>query len=157
MKIEYKPIGVIHSPFQQRAGTPIQPSRAKGAKGTVEVFQEFVDGLSDLRGFSHIVLLCHLHLSSSYKMKVVPFLDTELRGLFSTRAPNRPNPIALSVVDLVGINGNIIDVENLDLLDGTPVLDIKPYVGEFDSRTKARFGWLEAARKTTDKADGRFS
>ncbi|MCP4897782.1 MAG: tRNA (N6-threonylcarbamoyladenosine(37)-N6)-methyltransferase TrmO [bacterium] len=156
MNVEYSSIGVVHSPFHQRAGTPIQPSRAKGARGEVEVFQEYADGLNDLEGFSHIILLCHLHHSTDYRLKVVPFLDTELRGLFATRAPNRPNPIGLSVVDLVSVDGNIVKIRNMDFLDGTPVLDIKPYVGEFDSRTEVRFGWLEAARARTNVADDRF-
>ena len=156
MKIEYEPIGVIHSPFQEKAGTPIQPSRAKETRGEVEVFPQFADGLCDLDGFSHIILLCHFHRSRDYKMKVVPFLDTQERGLFATRAPNRPNPIGLSVVAVVEIKWNVIIVENLDLLDGTPVLDIKPYVGEFDSRAGARFGWLEAVKRCTDVADDRF-
>ena len=156
MKIEYEPIGIVHSPFKEPEGAPIQPSRAKGAAGTVEVFQEFVDGLCDLDGFSHIFLLCHLHRTGSYRLKIVPFLDTQLQGLFATRAPSRPNPIGLSVVELVGIDGNTLAVEGLDLLEGTPVLDIKPYVGEFDDRVYSRAGWLEDARKQTNVADDRF-
>ena len=156
MKIEYRPIGIVHSPFQDKVGTPIQPSRAKGAKGSVEVFQEFSEGLSDLGGFSHIILLCHLHQSNGYKLKVIPFLDTVLRGVFATRAPRRPNPIGLSVVRLLSINGSTLFIEGVDLLDGTPVLDIKPYVGEFDDRTDVRFGWFETAPKRTDVADDRF-
>lgn len=156
MKIEYEPIGTVHSPFTQRRGTPIQPSRSKAA-GTVEVFREYAEGLSDLDGFSHIILLCHLHQSTTYRLKIVPFLDTELRGLFATRAPNRPNPIGLSVVRLVDVRDNMLSIEGIDLLEGTPVLDIKPYVGEFDGRPDFRFGWLEAARKRTDVADDRFS
>jgi len=156
MTVEYRPIGVVHSPFEDAAGTPIQPSRARGARGSVEVFQEYADGLDDLEGFSHIVLLCHLHRSRDYRLKVVPFLDTELRGLFATRAPNRPNPIGLSVVELLGIDGNTLSIEGVDLLDGTPVLDIKPFVGEFDDRAGARTGWLESAGKRIDVADDRF-
>lgn len=156
MKLEYEPIGIVHSPFKEPEGTPIQPSRAKNAVGKVEVFQEFVDGLSDLDGFSHIILLCHLHKTGRYRLKVVPFLDTQLRGLFATRAPSRPNPIGLSIVKLLGIDENTLTVEGLDLLDGTPVLDIKPYVGEFDERAHSRVGWLESARKQTDVADDRF-
>ena len=156
MKIEYGPIGVVRSPFREPKGTPIQPSRAKGAEGTVEVFEEFVEGLSDLDGFSHIILLCHLHKTGGYHLKVVPFLDTELRGLFATRAPSRPNPIGLSVVELEGIEGNRLTIRGVDLLDGTPVLDIKPYVGEFDGRPLVRVGWLEDVRKQTNVADDRF-
>lgn len=157
MIIEYKPIGVVHSPFLERKGTPIQPSRSEGARGTVEVFSEYAEGLSDLDGFSHIILLCHLHRSTEWRHKVVPFLDTEPRGLFATRAPCRPNPIGLSVVNLLGIEGAVLSIENLDLIDGTPVLDIKPYVGEFDDRSNVRTGWLEAARNRRKRADDRFS
>jgi tRNA-Thr(GGU) m(6)t(6)A37 methyltransferase TsaA len=156
MKIEYRPIGVVHSPFLEPKGAPIQPSRSKGARGTVEIDPEYVEGLQDLDGFSHIVLLCHLHRSTGYKLRVVPFLDTELRGVFSTRAPRRPNPIGLSVVRLLSIDGNVLSIENLDLLEGTPVLDIKPYVREFEDSAEVRSGWLEAARRRTDVADDRF-
>ena len=147
MKIEYEPIGIVHSPFTEPEGTPIQPSRAKDARGTVEVFQEYGDGLSDLDGFSHIILLCHLHKAGRYRLKVVPFLDTQFRGVFATRAPSRPNPIGLSVVKLLGIEGNTLAIQGVDLLEGTPVLDINPYVGEFDDRGRIREGWLEHARR----------
>jgi len=156
MKIEYEPIGIVHSSFREPEGTPIQPSRANNAEGSVEVFEEFVDGLSDLDGFSHIILLCHLHKTGKYRLMVVPFLDTQLRGLFATRAPSRPNPIGLSVVKLLGIHGNRLDIQGVDLLDGTPVLDIKPYVGEFDDRGQSRVGWIEHAREQTNLADNRF-
>jgi tRNA-Thr(GGU) m(6)t(6)A37 methyltransferase TsaA len=155
--VEYTPIGVVHSPFSENEGTPIQPSRSNGARGTVEVFPEFAEGLADLDGFSHIILLCHLHRSRGWRPKVIPFLDTEPRGLFATRAPCRPNPIGLSVVNLLAVDGNLLSIENVDLLDGTPVLDIKPFVGEFDARTEVRTGWLETARLRRDRADDRFS
>ena len=156
MKIEYEPIATVHSPFIETRGTPIQSSRAKNAAGTVVVFEEFVDGLCDLDGFSHIILLCHLHKTKSYRLKVVPFLDTQLRGLFATRAPSRPNPIGLSIVELLGVDGNTLAIRGVDLLDGTPVLDIKPYVDEFDGREQLRIGWLKHARKNTNVADDRF-
>lgn len=157
MNIEYTPIGVVRSPFHKREGMPIQPSRSNGAKATVEVFPEFAECLSDLDGFSHIILLCHLHRSTQWRPKVVPFLDTEPRGLFATRAPCRPNPIGLSVVNLLAIEDNVLSIENIDLLDGTPVLDIKPYVGEFDDRANVRTGWLEAAHARRNRSDDRFS
>ena len=156
MKIEYEPIGVVRSPFVESEGTPVQPSRAKNAAGTVELLPEFVEGLSDLDGFSHIILLCHMHKTAAYRLKVTPYLDTQPRGLFATRAPSRPNPIGLSVVELVGIEENRLSIRGVDLLDGTPVLDIKPCVGEFDQRTELRTGWLKNARKKTDVADDRF-
>ncbi|MCW8925921.1 MAG: tRNA (N6-threonylcarbamoyladenosine(37)-N6)-methyltransferase TrmO [Xanthomonadales bacterium] len=156
MKIEYEPIGIVYSPFAESKGTPIQPSRAKHAAGTVEVFPGFAEGLADLDGFSHIILLCHMHRASGYRLKVTPYLDDQPRGLFATRAPSRPNPIGLSVVELVGIEGNTLAIRGVDLLDGTPVLDIKPCVGEFDQRTELRIGWLKNARKKVEVADQRF-
>ncbi len=126
MKIVYRPIGFVHSPHQTTRGTPIQPSRARGIEGTVEIEEEYVEALSDLDGFSHIILICHLHKATGFKHKVVPYLDTELRGLFATRAPSRPNPIGFSVVRLLGVDGHVLRIEGVDLLDGTPVLDIKP-------------------------------
>lgn len=156
MLIEYSPIGVVHSPFTDMEGTPIQPTRAGEAKGSVDVFAEYTEGLSDLGGFSHIILVCHLHRSTRYQLKVLPFLDTEPRGVFATRAPLRPNPIGLSIVKLCELEGNRLRVEGIDLLEGTPVLDIKPYVGEFDERAGARFGWLEQARTRMEVADSRF-
>ena len=154
--IEYQPIGVIHSPFTDVKGMPIQPSRAGGVKGTVEIYEPFVEGLSDLGGFSHVILLYHFHKIEGHRLKVVPFLDTEVRGLFSTRAPCRPNPIGLSVVKLLDVDGDHLSIEGVDILDGTPLLDIKPYVGEFDERQQARFGWLQAARDKKPVADDRF-
>ena len=158
MKIEYRPIGVVHSPFAELKGMPIQPSRAKGIAGTVEVFLEFQEGLKDLNGFSHIILLYHFHMVTGYNLQVVPFLDSELRGLFATRAPKRPNPIGLSVVRLESVQGGVLSVLDLDILDGTPILDIKPYVTEFDERTNVNIGWLEEARKQERKtlSDDRF-
>jgi tRNA-Thr(GGU) m(6)t(6)A37 methyltransferase TsaA len=157
MTIEYRPIGVVHSPFTEPEGTPIQPSRADGARGTVELLEEYAGCLRDLEGFSHVILLCHLHRASAWRPTVVPYLDTEPRGLFATRAPCRPNPIGLSVVRLGAIEGATLTVENIDLLDGTPVLDVKPYVGEFDSLGEVRCGWLDEARSQRRCADDRFS
>jgi tRNA-Thr(GGU) m(6)t(6)A37 methyltransferase TsaA len=156
MKIEYRPIGVVHSPHEAAGGTPIQPSRARGIEGTVEIDERYAEALTDLDGFSHIILICHLHKASPFKLKVVPYLDTELRGLFATRAPSRPNPIGLSVVRLLGIDGRIVRIEGVDLLDGTPVLDIKPYVREFDDQTEIRCGWLDEVQGREAVADSRF-
>ncbi|MBW1842572.1 MAG: tRNA (N6-threonylcarbamoyladenosine(37)-N6)-methyltransferase TrmO [Deltaproteobacteria bacterium] len=158
MKIEYHSIGVVHSPFTQLKGMPIQPSGAKGIAGTVDVFPEFREGLKDLDGFSHIILLYHFHMVTERRLQVVPFLDTELRGLFATRAPVRPNPIGLTVVRLKGIQDGVLSVLDLDILDGTPVLDIKPYVAEFDGRTAVNMGWLENSLKQKRKtvSDDRF-
>jgi tRNA-Thr(GGU) m(6)t(6)A37 methyltransferase TsaA len=156
MKIEYRPIGFVRSPHQTTAGTPIQPSRARGIEGTIEIGEEYAEGLSDLDGFSHIILICHLHRAAGFKLKVVPYLDTELRGLFATRSPSRPNPIGLSVVRLLAIDGRVLRIEGVDLLDGTPVLDIKPYVGEFDDQPEIRCGWLDKVKGREVVADGRF-
>ena len=156
MKIEYEPIGVVHSPHTTPEGMPIQPSRARGVRGTVEVDPRYAEALSDLDGFSHVILLCHLHRSKPYRLKVVPFLDTVERGLFATRAPSRPNPIGLSVVRLVEVRGCRLSVEGVDLLDGTPVLDIKPFVPDFDDGTEVRLGWLEEARRRAAVSDHRF-
>ena len=156
MKIEYQAIGIVNSPFTTTEGMPIQPSRAEGALGSVDVNPEYAAGLKDLDGFSHIILLCHLHRVRPHDLEVVPFLDDEPRGVFSTRAPSRPNPIGLSVVRLLGIKGNRLNIADVDLLDGTPLLDIKPYVGEFDVRTDTRFGWLQAARNRNRASDKRF-
>lgn len=156
--IVYQPIGVIHSPFSTLEGMPIQPSAAQGIKGTVVLNEEYVGGLSDLDGFSHAYLLYHFHLSKSFKLKVVPFLDDQQRGLFSTRAPNRPNPIGLSVVRLNRIESNRIDIENVDVLDGTPLLDIKPYVAEMGGVTDYRIGWLTDRKEElgSKRSDRRF-
>ena len=151
MKIEYHPIGIIHSPFTELSGMPIQPAGAAGVEGTVEVFPKYNDGLKDLEGFSHIIMLYHFHRSKGFKLHVVPFMDSTPRGVFATRAPKRPNPIGLSVIKLQKIQDNILYVENVDILDGTPLLDIKPYVPEFDEQAEVRAGWLEEARKEVSK------
>ncbi len=158
MKIEYHPIGIIHSPFTELSGMPIQPVGTAGAEGTVEVFPKYNDGLKDLEAFSHIIMLYHFHRSKGFKLHVVPFMDSTPRGVFATRAPKRPNPIGLSVIKLQKIQDNILYVENVDILDGTPLLDIKPYLQEFDAQTEVRAGWLEEVRKEVSKrkSDQRF-
>jgi tRNA-Thr(GGU) m(6)t(6)A37 methyltransferase TsaA len=156
--IEYRPIGVIHSPFLQRQGMPIQAAFAEGVSGTVELQPQYVDGLKDLDGFSHIVLLYHFHLSEGYRLQVRPFLDEQVHGLFAMRAPNRPNAIGISVVRLERVEGTKLTVSGLDVVDGTPLLDIKPYVPQFDDRADARIGWLKKRiqQARSRKADGRF-
>jgi tRNA-Thr(GGU) m(6)t(6)A37 methyltransferase TsaA len=156
--MELTPIGIIHTPFTKPNGMPIQPAGAVGVKGTVEVFEEYRAGLKDLDGFSHIILLYIFHRSQGFQLEVVPFMDTQPHGLFATRAPKRPNPIGLSTVQLDRIENGNLYVQNIDILDGTPLLDIKPYVPEFDSHAQIRTGWLEQARKTVNqrKSDNRF-
>ncbi|HEX7568614.1 MAG TPA: tRNA (N6-threonylcarbamoyladenosine(37)-N6)-methyltransferase TrmO [Anaerolineaceae bacterium] len=140
------PIGIVHSPFTDKSQTPIQSSRSQ-AKGVVEVYPEYAEGLQDLEGFSHIFLLYAFHESPGYSLLVKPFLDDQLRGLFATRYPARPNPIGLSVVRLTARQGTTLEVEGVDMLDGTPLLDIKPYVADFDIRTDTRSGWYPARKK----------
>ena len=157
--IQFRPIGVIHTPFRSLKGIPIQPAGASSVRGDVDVFPEFAEGLKDLDGFSHIVLLYHFHQAAQTKLIVTPFLDSQPRGVFATRAPTRPNNIGLSVVRLVSVEGHTLHVENVDILDGTPLLDIKPYVPEFDHHPAERVGWLEQARGMVQnlKADDRFA
>ncbi len=156
--IVFRPIGVIHTPFSQPKGTPIQPSRSKREKGWIEIFPEFVPGLSDLEEFSHITLVYHFHLSKGFDLSVKPYLDTQLRGLFSTRAPKRPNAIGLSVVRLRGIEGGTVHIEEIDMVDGTPLLDIKPFVPNFEDIHDCRLGWLEGktSQASDTTADDRF-
>ncbi|HOP09668.1 MAG TPA: tRNA (N6-threonylcarbamoyladenosine(37)-N6)-methyltransferase TrmO [Candidatus Methanofastidiosa archaeon] len=152
------PIGIIHTDFKSKKGMPIQAKTSPDGKGRIELLDRYVDGISDLEGFSHIILLYVFHLSEGYRLKVKPFLDDEKRGLFATRAPNRPNNIGLSVVKLEGIRGNIISISGTDMLDGTPLLDIKPYVPQMDNRENARIGWLEHKIHMMENTcnDGRF-
>jgi len=156
--IVYRPIGILHTPFRDLEGMPIQPSGEASAPGTAQIFPAFADGLKDLEGFSHIILLYHLHQVQRADLRVVPFLDSETRGVFATRAPTRPNPIGLSVVKLNGIQENLLTVEGLDILDGTPLLDIKPYIPSFDERSEHRIGWLEGVdgNASTTISDDRF-
>jgi tRNA-Thr(GGU) m(6)t(6)A37 methyltransferase TsaA len=151
-------IGVIRSPYTELAGMPIQPPGAAGVTGSVELLPAYADGLRDLDGFSHIILLYVFDRSVGYELAVVPFLDGKRRGVFATRAPRRPNPIGMSVVRLDRIQGRILHVEGVDVLDGTPLLDIKPYVPAFDAPASCRTGWLEeAGGQVRDKrSDGRF-
>ncbi len=157
-EIKYRPIGVIHSPFKEPRGTPIQPAGAKGIDARVEVFPEYTEGLKDLEGFSRIILIYHFHLSKGSPLKVRPYMDTENHGVFAMRGPSRPNPIGISTVRLVKIEDNLLHVQEIDIIDGTPLLDIKPYVPEFDSRDAERIGWLEknVQKLPATKDDGRF-
>jgi tRNA (adenine37-N6)-methyltransferase len=140
------PIGVIHSPFTDKSQTPIQASRSQEI-GFVEIFTEFAEGLQDLEGFSHIILFYVFHESTGYSLHVKPFLDDQMRGVFATRYPARPNQIGFSVVRLISPIANVLQVEGVDMLDGTPLLDIKPFVPEFDIRTDTRTGWYESHKE----------
>ena len=143
----FQPIGLIHSPFTHRNQTPIQPYRSSAA-GQVELLPEYEEGLQDLDSFSHIILLYRFHQAASgFELSVTPFLDDKPKGLFATRYPRRPNSIGLSVVHLVRREGRILHVDGIDVLDGTPLLDIKPYVPDFDHRANVRVGWYETRSK----------
>ncbi len=141
-----RPIGVIRSPFTDKERTPIQPPRSQ-ATGRVEVYPEYAEGLLDLEGFSHIILLYVFHCSSGYALSVEPFLDDQPHGIFATRYPCRPNQIGLSIVRLAARDSSTLTVEGIDVLDGTPLLDIKPYVPEFDHRDADRVGWYSRRSK----------
>jgi tRNA-Thr(GGU) m(6)t(6)A37 methyltransferase TsaA len=154
----YRPIGIIHSPYHDTTGMPIQPAGATGVAGTVELLSEHAGGLKDLQGFSHLILIYHFHLSNGYTLEVKPFLDDVFHGVFATRAPRRPNPIGLSIVRLTGVQGCTLTIEDVDIVNGTPLLDIKPYVPAFDVRQTARVGWLSNKGKQVVevRADERF-
>ena len=158
-RICFRPIGIIHSPFKIPHGTPIQPVGGKGIKGTVEIFPKYAAGLKDLVQFSYIMLIYNFHLSKKWSLIVKPFMDNKLRGVFATRAPRRPNPIGISVVRLLRRRKNILYIEDLDMVDGTPLLDIKPYIPEFDYRKARKIGWLKkrARHVAIKRADGRFT
>lgn len=159
MEFTYNSIGTIYSEHKGPKGTPIQAAFAGNARGRIELKPEYVPGLKDLDGFSHIILLYHFHLSRGWSLHVKPFLEDVERGVFATRAPKRPNPIGLSVVRLERIEGNILYISEVDIVDGTPLLDIKPFVPAFDHRNNCRTGWMEKNINNRERyiADGRFS
>ncbi|MBN1826037.1 MAG: tRNA (N6-threonylcarbamoyladenosine(37)-N6)-methyltransferase TrmO [Candidatus Eisenbacteria bacterium] len=142
MRVTYESIGVARSPFHTMAETPRQP-RVSDVEGTIEIDEAFAEGLKDIEGFSHIWVIFHAHRADFHQLLVKPYLDDRLRGVFACRAPRRPNPIGLSLLRLLGREGSVLRVSGMDLLDGTPILDIKPHVPEFDHEAGARIGWLE--------------
>jgi len=151
-----KPIGVIHTPFTEAKNAPIQPAFAKGAAGTVEVFEPFVAALKDLDGFERIWLIFYCDRATEWKPLCTPYLDSVERGLFATRSPARPNPIGISSVKLEKMEGNTLYVSDVDMLDGTPLLDIKPYSSKFDTFPTQRNGWMDTVDTSKPKADNRF-
>ncbi len=157
--ITYTPIGVVHSPFKEPKNVPIQASVSKDTEGTIEIYPQYTQGLSDLEGFSHILVFYHFHLAKFSSLTVKPFLDDKTHGVFATRSPARPNRLGISALRLTKREANILHVADLDILDASPVLDVKPFVPEFDCRQPTSVGWfstqlhkLEAARD-----DGRFT
>lgn len=153
-----RPIGVVQTPYQDIQNMPIQPKGAAGARGKLVVHPEYMEGLVDLDGFSHIYLIYLFHQVREMQLTVTPFLDKASHGVFATRAPKRPNPIGLSVVRLIKMTDNVLELENVDMLDGTPILDIKPYVPAFDEQEDVRVGWLEknGDKVRTKRSDKRF-
>lgn len=144
-QIVYDPIGIIHTEFTNKENTPIQSFLASESKGWVEVFPRFADGLKDIEGFSHLILIYHFHRAECCSLTAKPFLDKEQRGIFSIRYFNRPNPIGISIVKLENVKDNILSISGVDILDGTPLLDIKPYVPDFDIRHDVKAGWYNHA------------
>jgi tRNA (adenine37-N6)-methyltransferase len=157
-EVLYRPIGVVHSPFGELAGMPLQSVAADDIEGTIEIEPEFAPGLQDIEGFSHLFVVSHLHRGKPGGLVVQPFLDDTPRGVFSTRSPRHPNPIGLSIVRLLSVTGGTLQVAGIDLVDGTPVLDLKPYVPPFDHVAAERIGWFggRAADVHTKRADARF-
>ena len=157
--VTYYPVGIIHSPHTNLAGMPIQPPAAKSFTGTIEILPELADGLTGIEGFTRLILIYQLHKSEGFSLTATPFLDTTAHGVFATRVPRRPNQIGFSVVKLLGRKGNVLEIGEVDILDGTPVLDIKPYVPPFDAYPQERYGWFEGKLGAIESArsDDRFT
>ena len=158
MEFRFDQIGIIHSPFKEPTGTPIQPSAARDVEGSIELFEPYAAGLKDLNGFSHILLVYFFHLVRQTSLEVIPFMDDQPHGIFATRAPGRPNPIGISTVRLVQIQDRLLTIKDVDMVDGTPLLDIKPYIPGFDIRDDIRIGWLQKniSKLPGSRDDGRF-
>jgi tRNA-Thr(GGU) m(6)t(6)A37 methyltransferase TsaA len=158
-EIRFTPIGLIRSPFEKPEGMPIQAAEASRVKGAIELDAAYAEGLADIAGFSHLILLYQFHRVRAAQLTVIPFLDKKPHGVFSTRVPARPNPIGLSVVRLLKVDGCHLEVEGMDVLDGTPLLDIKPYVPAFDVYPADRIGWFAAniGNAGATRADSRFA
>jgi tRNA-Thr(GGU) m(6)t(6)A37 methyltransferase TsaA len=158
-EIVINPIGVILTPHEKIEGMPVQPSGAAGIRGRAVLNEEFVEGLMDLEGFSHATLVYHFHKTEGYALTVIPFMDTKAHGIFATRAPKRPNHIGLSTVRILSIEGNTVVFDGADMLNETPLIDIKPYFPKYDSPTDTRAGWLEEAahKQCTVRSDSRFA
>jgi tRNA (adenine37-N6)-methyltransferase len=149
-------IGMIHSPFKEAAGTPIQPVYGSDVEGKVLLDASFAPALDDIEGFERIWLIYWMDRTGPFTPRVMPYRDTVEHGLFATRSPNRPNPIGMSVVRFLRREGTALFIADMDILDGTPLLDIKPYVPEFDCHLNSRAGWFEKAGVDRRLADGRF-
>jgi tRNA-Thr(GGU) m(6)t(6)A37 methyltransferase TsaA len=156
----FRPIGIIHTPFEKSEGMPIQGALSPESEGWIEIFTEYAPGLKDVEGFSHLILLYVFHRSEGYRLMTRPFLEETERGLFAIRAPRRPNPIGMTVVRLVGHADARLDIAGVDMIDGTPLLDIKPYIPAIDAHPRATEGWISGKMKRNGMnriSDGRFS
>ncbi len=153
--VSYKPIGILRTPHTISKKTPIQPVYAKGIRAKAIIHQQYVDGLQDIEGFSHVVLIYHLHKAKEPHLIIKPYMQDIFRGVFATRSPHRPNPIGMSVVKLIRHDGNVLEVEDIDILDDTPLLDIKPYIARFDILPDIRSGWQQEIDEDTAQRRGR--
>jgi tRNA-Thr(GGU) m(6)t(6)A37 methyltransferase TsaA len=156
----FRPIGVIHTPFVNPEGMPIQGALASEKEGWIEIFPRYAQGLQDVEGFSHLILLYVFHRSRGYRLLCRPFLEETQRGLFAIRAPRRPNPIGMTVVRLLRRQQNRLEIAGVDMIDGTPLLDIKPYMPDLDAHVDATEGWSSGRMLTDGKktlSDSRFS
>jgi len=153
-----KPIGVIHSPYNELENMPIQPKGAAETEGYVVVNESYGDGLKDLDGFSHIYLVYDFHKATRTELLVTPFMDEKERGVFATRSPLRPNHIGISIVRLVKVEGNRLIVKGVDIVDGTPLIDIKPYIEKFDRIDNSASGWMKSSNEEVrnKRSDTRF-
>ena len=159
MSIVLGPIGIIHTPFEKPVGVPIQGALRLDIEGTIEVFSEFQEGLKDIEGFSHLIVIYHFHLTEGYSLIARPFLDDTPRGVFAIRGPRRPNPIGMTVVRLKKRLDNVLYVRGVDMVDETPLLDIKPYFPDIDAHQTEKVGWMGNRLKSVGKekrADDRF-
>ncbi len=158
ISVSIEQIGTIHSPYTSLENMPIQPVGAKEVEGTAVLRPELAPGLRDLDGFSHIYLLYHFHRAGNVKLEVVPYLDTRARGVFATRSPLRPSGIGMSIVEVLRVEDNVVFLRGVDVLDGTPLLDIKPYIPQFDQRENVRTGWMckDCADVASTRSDNRF-
>jgi tRNA-Thr(GGU) m(6)t(6)A37 methyltransferase TsaA len=150
--VKYKPIGVIHSPFKGQGGIPRQAAGVPDVTATIEIFDEYIEGLADLDGFSHIVIIFHLHLVQKGSLKTHPPWEGKEHGVFATCSPYRPNPIGVSICRLNSIERNVLNISGVDMADGTPVLDIKPYIPDLNPTKQIRLGWLEGKVKGMNKS-----
>lgn len=159
MEFVFKPIGILSTPYKSKSGVPIQGGFAPDSEGVAEIFEEFEAGLKDIEGFSNLILIYVFHGSKGYELVCKPYMEDRFHGVFAMRAPNRPNPIGFSVVRLQRREGRTLYLSELDMLDETPILDIKPFVPRFDHRSNTRVGWMERSFRDGDHrkvSDDRF-